>query len=91
MKIKFTKLKGCSGEYRNGVASIDLTKDVNPASTAIHEAIHHIYPKMLERDVLYWEKKIWRGLSTDEKITVYKQLLNKRTNLIIRIVKETIG
>lgn len=91
MKITFKQLQGAAGEYCNGVARIDLSKDVNPGSTAIHEAIHHLYPKMLERDVLYWERKIWRGISAKDKIAVYKQLINKRTNLIIKIVKEKIG
>jgi len=71
--------------------SIDLNKDSNPGSTLIHETIHHIYPEMLEKKVLQWEKKIWRGLKQGEKVEVYKQMINRRSNLIIRLVKEKIG
>lgn len=92
MKLRFTKLNGdCAGDYGDGVARIDLSKDYNPGSTAVHEAIHHLYPELPEKKVRLWERKIWRNLPYTKKLDVYRQLINRRTNLIIRIVKETIG
>lgn len=92
MKIVLKDIKGGVGEYCQGIARIDLTKDNHsPASTAVHETIHHLYPEMKEKDVLKWEKRIWKNLPYKTKIDVYKQLLNRRANLIIRLVKETIG
>lgn len=91
MKIVFKKMNGKVGEYCQGVVRIDLTKDSNPAMTAIHEVIHHLYPKMSEKKTQYWEKRIWKNLKYKDRIKVYEQLLDKRANFIISLVKETIG
>lgn len=92
MKIILKDLKGCVGECNGDVVRVDLTKDTHsPGSTLVHEVIHHLYPEMLEKNVRKWEKRIWRRLPYKTKIDVYKQLLDKRANLIIRIVKEKIG
>ena len=92
MKIVLKNIKGAVGEYCDGVARIDLSKDThNPGSTAVHEILHHLYPEMPEKMVLRKEKSIWKSLSEKQRIMVYKQLLSKRANLIIRLVKEKIG
>jgi len=91
MKIVLKTAEGRVGEYCQGVARIDLSKDThNPGSTAIHETIHHLYPKMLEKDVLRWERRIWKNMGSTARIRVYKALLAKRANYIIKLVKETI-
>ncbi len=92
MKIVFKKLNGMVGEYDNGITRIDLTKDThNPGSTVIHEVIHHLYPKMVEREVLRWERRIWKNLGYTARIRVYRALLAKKADYIIKLVKETIG
>ena len=79
LPVYFRRLKGMVGYCRFGeYIVIDLNcRRLSPAQVYLHECVHALYPKWLERKVLTTERRMWKRLTRKQKFLLNRKLFHR--------------
>lgn len=67
-------LKGCIGTRKGRLVELDPRGRHNLARVMLHELIHVRYPNMGEDRVLYWEARLWEGITHRQALALYERV-----------------